>query len=98
MYNINDRCHLVKWYFSGLGDFQLSPVGSIIRSGEGHYLYPNAKNRGPTEFQLIPMIQDLLRKMNFQAASFRFVLSLGSSGQAIGDIKTAFVLPCGGLA
>jgi len=42
------------------------------------------------EIPLIPMVRDLLRQMKSQAERSLFVFSLGSSGQGIGDIKTAF--------
>jgi integrase len=48
------------------------------------------KTGEPIEIPLIPLIRDLLRKMKSQAASSPFVFSLGSSGQGIGDVKTAF--------
>jgi integrase len=48
------------------------------------------KTGEPIEIPLIPMLRDLLREMKSRAASSLFVFSLGSSGQGIGDIKTAF--------
>jgi integrase len=48
------------------------------------------KTGEPIEIPLIPMVHDLLRYMKSQAVSSLFVFSLGSSGQGIGDIKTAF--------
>jgi integrase len=48
------------------------------------------KTGEPIEIPLIPMIRDLLGEMKSRAASSLFVFSLGPSGQAIGDIKTAF--------
>jgi len=48
------------------------------------------KTGEPIEIPLIPMIRELLRQMKSQAASSLFVFSLGTSGQGIGDIKTAF--------
>jgi integrase len=48
------------------------------------------KTGEPIEIPLIPMLRDLLMEMKSRAASSLFVFSLGSSGQGIGDIKTAF--------
>jgi integrase len=48
------------------------------------------KTGEPIEIPLIPMIQDLLQQMKSRAVGSPFVFSLGSSGQGIGDIKTAF--------
>jgi integrase len=48
------------------------------------------KTGEPVEIPLIPMLQDLLRQMKSHAGPYQFVFSLGSSGQGIGDIKTAF--------
>jgi len=48
------------------------------------------KTGEPVEIPLIPLIQDLLRQMKSHASGSHFVFSLGSSGQGIRDIKTAF--------
>jgi integrase len=48
------------------------------------------KTGDPIEIPLIPMLRDLLEHMKLQAGLSQFVFSLGSKGQAIGDIKTAF--------
>jgi integrase len=48
------------------------------------------KTGEPIEIPLIPMLRDLLQQKKFQAGLSQFVFSLGSSGQRIGDIKTAF--------
>jgi len=48
------------------------------------------KTGEPIEIPLIPMLRDLLRQMKSRAGLSQFVFSLGSSGQGIGDIKTAF--------
>ena len=48
------------------------------------------KTGEPIEIPLIPMVRDLLKQMKFQAGASQFVFSLGSLGQRIGDIKTAF--------
>jgi integrase len=48
------------------------------------------KTGDPIEIPLIPMLRDLLEQMKLQSGLSQFVFSLGSKGQAIGDIKTAF--------
>ena len=48
------------------------------------------KTGEPIEIPLIPMVRDLLQQMKSRAGGSPFVFSLGSSGQGIGDIKTAF--------
>lgn len=48
------------------------------------------KTGEPIEIPLIPMLRDLLRQMKLRAGLSQFVFSLGSSGQGIGDIRTAF--------
>jgi integrase len=42
------------------------------------------------EIPLIPMLRDLLRQIRSRAGLSQFVFSIGSSGQGIGDVKTAF--------
>jgi integrase len=48
------------------------------------------KTGEPIEIPLIPMLRDLLRSKKSRAGLSQFVFSLGSNGQGIGDIKTAF--------
>lgn len=48
------------------------------------------KTGEPIEIPLIPMLRDLLQQIRSQAGLSEFVFCLGSSGQGIGDIKTAF--------
>ena len=48
------------------------------------------KTGEPIEIPLIPMLRDLLRQMRSRAGLSQFVFSIGSSGQGIGNIKTAF--------
>jgi len=48
------------------------------------------KTGEPLEIPLIPMLRVLLEQMKLQAGPSQFVFSLGSKGQGIGDIKTAF--------
>jgi integrase len=48
------------------------------------------KTGEPIEIPLIPMLRDLLQQIKLQGGLSQFVFSLGSKGQAIGDIKTAF--------
>jgi integrase len=48
------------------------------------------KTGEPVEIPLIPMIKDLLLQMKSRAYGAVYVFSLGSKGQGIGDIKTAF--------
>jgi len=48
------------------------------------------KTGGSVEIPLIPMIRDLLQGMKSRASASPFVFPRGSSGQRIGDIKTAF--------
>ncbi len=48
------------------------------------------KTGEPIEIPLIPMLRDLLGQMRLRAGLSQFVFSLGSRGERIGDIKTAF--------
>ena len=48
------------------------------------------KTGEPIEIPLIPMLRDLLEQMKLRAGLSQFVFSLGSKGEGIGDIKTAF--------
>jgi integrase len=56
----------------------------------GIILIKMEKTGEPIEIPLIPMIRDLLQQMKARASLSSFVFSLGTAGQGIGDVKTAF--------